>query len=226
MLPDYINIYLYNKKNLSTAKELMNLSARVRSTGITEDILDDLTDITKSDSVRHKFTNIKDSIIERYENAEYSVGIPTGVNFIDEMTGGVHKGEVTSIAGFAGHCKTTFAINISYSALTLNNNVLYLSLEVPSESIYFDFISRHSNNSKFKMRVPHYDLKKRRLKPDAWEYVKTEIIPDFNNISGRCYIIDETELDNYSQYTLEAKFREIDRLAEEETGHRNRCSSN
>lgn len=218
-LPDYIQLYLYSKKNLEASKNLMELSSRIRSEGLNEQIVDELSKLTKSDVVQHKFTNIKNDYVDRYENQEYSVGIPTGVNFIDEMVGGIHKGEISSIAAFAGHCKTTFGVNIAYNALTLGNNILYCSFEVPKESIYSDFISRHSNSSKFKMRIPHYDLKKRKLKPEQWEYTKDVIIPDLDNQKGKIYVTDETEFDSYSQFSFEAKFREIDKLAIEETGH-------
>ena len=219
MLSDYIQMYLYSKKNLDASKKLIELSSKVRNEGLTEDIANQLTNITKSDSVQHKFTNIKDKIIDRYENAEYSVGLSTGIEFVDEMTGGIHKGEVSTIVAFTGHGKTTLAVNIAYNALLKGNNILYLSLEVSKESIYFDFISRHSNSPKFKMRVGHYDLKKRALKPEVWEYTKNTIIPDFNNLSGQAYIADETEIDSYTQFSLESKFREIDKIATEETGH-------
>lgn len=219
MLSDYILLYLYNKKNLEASKDLIELSSKVRSTGLTEDVVDRLTKLTKSDAVTHKFTNIKDSIVDRYEDDEYSAGIPTGINFVDEMTGGIHKGEVSTVTAFAGHGKTTLSLNIAYNALTLGQNVLYMSLEVPKDYIYFDLISRHSNNSKFKMRIPHFELKKRKLKPEKWDYVKSTILPDLNDLPGKIYVADETEFDNYSQYTLESKFREIDKLATEETGH-------
>lgn len=219
LIPEYILMYLQNKKNLETSKNLIELSAIVRSEGITEDVLADLTDLAKSDTVQHEFKNIKDTIIERYEDKEFSQGIPTGISFVDEITGGIHKGEITSLVAFAGHCKTTLGVNISYNAARTSNNVLYVSFEVSKESVYFDFISRHSNEPKFKMRIPHFGLKKRGLKPEQWEYAKKEIIPDFNNLDGKVYIVDETEFDNYSLFTFEAKFREIEKLTIEETGH-------
>ena len=146
-------------------------------------------------------------------------GIATGISFVDEMTGGIHKGELSTLLAYTGHCKTTLAVNIAYNSLKMGQNVLYLSLEVNKENIYFDFISRHSNDSKFKFRVGHYDLKKRKLKPEQWDYVKNKIMPDFEKLPGNVYVADETELENYSTYSLEAKFREIDNLAIEQTGH-------
>ncbi|MBQ2639277.1 MAG: hypothetical protein IJF92_00725 [Bacilli bacterium] len=174
-LPDYIQLYLYNKKNMQVSKNLMELSAKVRSEGLNESIVSELSKLTKSEVVQHKFTDIADEYIDRYENQEYAIGIPTGISFVDEMVGGIHKGEVTCIAGYAGHCKTTLAVNSAYNALKSGFNVLYCSFEVPKESIYNDFLSRHSNDNKFKMRIPHYGLKKRSLKPEQWDYVKEVI---------------------------------------------------
>lgn len=220
MIPDYIQLYLYNRKNLEASKNLMELSSRVRSEGLTENVVNELSKLTKSDVVQHEFVDIRNTFIDRYENQEFSVGIPTGITFIDEMVGGIHKGEITTFSGFAGHCKTTAAVNAAYNALIQGENVLYCSFEVPKDSIYSDFISRHSNNRKFKMRVPHYDIKKRKLKPEQWKYVSEEIIPDLNHgYDGRLYVVDETEFDNYSQYVFESKFREIEKVALEETGH-------
>lgn len=73
LLPNYISIYLYNKKNLEASKILLELSSKVRATGITEDIADKLGKLTKSDVVQHEFTNIRDDIIQRYEDAEYNI---------------------------------------------------------------------------------------------------------------------------------------------------------
>ena len=220
LLPEYIEIFLFNKKNLNTSKSLMELSAKVRAEGLDEKVIKKLTDLTKVDHVKREFVNIRDTFVEKYENSEYNVGIPIGIKFIDDMVGGIHKGEIAVISGFAGHCKTTAAVNAAYSALTQNQNVLYLSLEVTKDNIYCDFISRHSNSKRFKMRIPHYKLKKKQLKDNEWEYAKDVIMPDFNNkIPGKVYVIDETDLDNYKPYSLLTKFREVDKIAQKETGH-------
>lgn len=54
-----------------------------------------------------------------------------------------------------------------------------------------------------------------------WNYVRDTIKPDFDDFPGHIYIVDETELESYSIYNLEAKFREVDDIALKETGHRN-----
>ena len=42
-IPDYIQIFLYNRKNLEASKSLMELSGRVRGEGLTEDVINDDT---------------------------------------------------------------------------------------------------------------------------------------------------------------------------------------
>ena len=51
-----------------------------------------------------------------------------------------------------------------------------------------------------------------------YEFFEKTLVPDFNKIKGKVYIVDETELESYSFYSFEAKFREIDKLAIQETG--------
>ena len=148
-----------------------------------------------------------------------ALGFQTGVTEIDKRTGGLHLGSVNTIMGYAGSGKTTWGVNIAYNSLQEGYNVLYLSLEVSKEHILYDLLSRHSNESQFKGKIiKHRNIKQRNLKKDEEEFLWNTIYPDFLKTKGKIYIVDETDLDNYSAYTLENKFREIDKLAQEETG--------
>ena len=56
---------------------------------------------------------------------------PTGINFIDEITDGIHKGEIWIIAGKAGSGKTTLALQIAQNiAQNPQHTILFLSLEM------------------------------------------------------------------------------------------------
>ncbi len=56
---------------------------------------------------------------------------PTGINFIDEATGGILPGEIWMIGGRAGSGKTSLAVNFAQSiADNTENKVLFLSLEM------------------------------------------------------------------------------------------------
>jgi len=57
------------------------------------------------------------------------------------------------------------------------------------------------------------------LDEQEYNFFKDTLIPDFNKMKGKVYIVDETELESYSFYSFESKFREIEKLAIEETGH-------
>jgi len=128
-------------------------------------------------------------------------------------------GTVSTILGFAGSFKTTWAINIAYNAITKGKNILYLSLEVTKEHIYYDLLSRHSFNEQFPIHIEHIKLKHKDLSDKEYNFFKDTLYPDLKNVPGKCYILDETELESYSFYALENKFREIDKLAVDETGH-------
>lgn len=218
-LTDYINMYINYKKNLATSKKLFNIANLIRTNGITEDTLNQLNQISKSDSVSIEHQNIEENILEIYKNKVKLEGIKTGVDLVDKDTGGLQQGSLTTILGFTGSFKTTWAINIAYNAIKQGKNVLYLSLEVIGEYIYYDLLSRHSTNSEFKHHIEHEAFKKKELTEDLFKYVEETIYPSLKNLPGNIYIVDETELEAYSFYSLENKFREIDKLAIEATGH-------
>lgn len=120
--------------------------------------------------------------------------------------------------GFTGNFKTTWALNVAYKAILDGFNVLYLSLEVTKENIYYNMLSRHSINKQFSTKLEHLALKRKSLKDSDYDYLASTIYPDFKSKSKGLYIIDETELENYSFFSLQNKFLEIEKLAIKETG--------
>ena len=84
--------------------------------------------------------------------------------------------------------------------------------------MYYNFGSRHSFDAKFKKPISHSDLKKRAVQEDDANYFFDEVITDFNNLPGKLYILDETDFSNYDTLTFEAKMKDIDKLAQEQTG--------
>lgn len=79
---------------------------------------------------------------------------PTGINFIDEMTGGMKRGEIWIISGKTGSGKTSLALNFARSfADNPDNTILFLSLEMRGwqlalrmycemyEASYFDLVN-------------------------------------------------------------------------------------
>ena len=218
-LEDYINLFISHKKNLYVSKKLLEIASTVKNNGLDEVSITQLNNITKSDIVSIPYSSIENNIIEVYQNKVVNNDMSSCVNIIDKDIGGLQPGAITTILGFAGSFKTTWAVNIAHGSIIKGKNVLYLSLEVTKEHIYYDLLSRHSFSEKFKYHLEHIKLKHKELTDDEFNYMKDTIYPDLKSTKGKCYIIDETELEAYSFFALENKFREIEKLAIEETGH-------
>lgn len=217
-LDDYIRLYITSRKNIAVSKNLMELAAIIKTNGVTEAVISKLNNIAKADTVSIAHNDISNEIVELYELRPDKLGIKTGVKQVDDTIGGLVPGALTTIGGYAGSFKTTWGINISYGALKEGYNILYLSLEVPKLDVYFDIISRHSFNSEFSTKIEHKKLKEKRLNEKEFNEFKDKVYPDFQKIKGKFYVVDETELEAYSFFALEAKFREIEKLSIEETG--------
>ena len=218
-LDDYIRLYISSKKNLAASKKLLEMSSLVKTNGITEEIVNQLNNLTKSDTVSISHEDISDKLLDIYKKKIDDIGIRTSVKQIDEDTGGLQPGTITTILGFTGSFKTTWALNMAYNAMVDGMNILYLSLEVTKEKVFFSLLSRHSFEGKFKTHIDNSKLKKKQLDDKEFEYLESDIYPDFQKLKGKVYVVDESELEAYSFFALENKFREIDKLAIAETGH-------
>ena len=91
-------------------------------------------------------------------------------------------------------------------------NTLYLSLEVQTESIWFDLISRHSYSKEFKESLEHKLLKKKKLNEAQYNLLSEKVLPSLNKLPGKTYVVDETDLEAYSFYAFENKFRGVEKL--------------
>lgn len=145
--------------------------------------------------------------------------ISTCVRQLDEQIGGLPKGKLTSILGWTGCMKSIWALSMAYAAQLQGMNILYLSLETTKQEIYANLLSRHSNQMKFKMKIQHRAIRNKDLKKEEREYLKTDIMPDYDNLTGKIYILDEMDIDSYSMENLEQMFIEINNQAIKETGH-------
>ncbi len=63
-------------------------------------------------------------------------GLPTGFSKYDDMTGGLHDGELTIIAARPGAGKSALALNIAqHASIKLGKTVLFFSLEMSKEQL-------------------------------------------------------------------------------------------
>lgn len=185
---------------------------------MTEDIVTELDGMTKSDTVKSDYKEIFEDLEKVYTKEEVTKGIPTGVEIIDSTTGGLQKGTVTTLFGFTGSMKTTWALNIAYNAMKEGKNVCYLSLEVSKLHIAYNLLSRTSFEPDLKIPIEHRDIKRHKLNKDKEEFLFNKVLPYFNNLPGKIYVLDETDMEGYSLFALESKMSDIDKLAKEKTG--------
>lgn len=100
-------------------------------------------DITKRGAGKDTFQNMAVVITKAFNQFEASLspdaqqpGVLTGFVDFDNMTGGFHPGSLNIIAARPSMGKTAFALNIARNAaVDHETNVLFFSLEMPSEQL-------------------------------------------------------------------------------------------
>jgi replicative DNA helicase len=85
--------------------------------------------------------------IEDYENAEKGTNpnlIKFGIKGLDELVGGMMKGQVSLAYAKTGGGKSIFAINIAVNAAAMGHNVMYVSAEMTHDEVAKKIDSRLS----------------------------------------------------------------------------------
>lgn len=95
---DYINMFIANRKNNKIASKLLELSAKVKTTGLNEEVVGILNTLSKADTVTKEYHDVSKDIIEIYKDKDTSIGFKVGVPQIDELTGGLKIGTLNTIA--------------------------------------------------------------------------------------------------------------------------------
>ena len=219
-LNEQVLLDLDKLKQKDKSFQLMNLSSRVNTEGLTAEILDEILGLAKTDDIAtNNYESIFSNLEEIYTQATAVKGILTGVTQVDEKTGGLQPGTFNTLAGFAGAGKTTAAVNIAYNALKEGKNVCYITMEVPKVDMGYNFLSRHSFETKFKKPISHSTIKKKELSKDDKKYLFETIVPDFREtLEKHIFILDETDFSEYTFKSFEARIRECDNIAKETTG--------
>jgi replicative DNA helicase len=93
--------------------------------------------------LRSPYEHIKDVVLRTFtqiheaaERGEKITGLPSGFGDLDDMTAGMHPGDLIIIAGRPGMGKTAFAINVAVNAcMHRKAPVAIFSLEMPKEQL-------------------------------------------------------------------------------------------
>jgi replicative DNA helicase len=121
-------------------------------------------------------------IEELYKNKAEITGIGTGFKKLDEMTAGLHPGEMTIIAARPSMGKTAFSLNVAqHIALRLKKTVAYFSLEMGKESMMMRMLSAES-------KVSMSEIRNGRIQDSAWP----KLINAASALSEASIFIDDT----------------------------------
>jgi replicative DNA helicase len=99
-------------------------------------------DVAK-ERVRHPYEHIKDVVVRTFQEIHEAArrkdritGLATGFDRLDDMTAGMHPGDLIIVAGRPGMGKTSFALNVGVNAcLVSKKTVAVFSLEMPKEQL-------------------------------------------------------------------------------------------
>ena len=154
-----------------------------------EMILGELSDLTLELSDRLQATTklavinidtkaVTQSILEKMMNPNQITGIPFGYPTIDAGLDGACPGEVITLAGMNGGCKTQFALSIMFNmAMWLKANnikkyIIFFSLEMTKEQIYNRLIAMQAGiNAKY-LKRPRLYFAEKGIKPTEEETKK------------------------------------------------------
>ena len=157
----------------------------------TEKLLFDLAERGTFSQSFLKFNQALDQTIEMATNAMKNdqgiVGVPTGLDDLDERLGGLHRSDLVIIAGRPSMGKTALATNIAYYAAKKildsgkKSSIAFFSLEMSSEQLSTRILAEQS-------RIKSNDIRRGRISDEQFD----KFIETSKNISELPLYIDET----------------------------------
>ncbi|USS88135.1 replicative DNA helicase [Fructilactobacillus hinvesii] len=153
-VPTAANLTYYAKivKKKATLRRLIQTATKIATDGYDEDedldtLLDnaerEIMDVSE-DRNQSGFQPIRDVLDQAFENinelaengGDDVTGLPTGYKALDQMTTGLHPGELVILAARPAVGKTAFALNIAQNVgVKTNKTVALFSLEMSAESL-------------------------------------------------------------------------------------------
>ena len=107
-------------------------------------------------------------------------GLSTGFKRFDELTGGLHPGELVILAGRPSMGKTALALNLAqYAAVKLKKTVAVFSLEMSKEALLTRLLCSGARVDSHRFRLGYLDAEeRRRLQAAASELVEAPLYID------------------------------------------------
>lgn len=221
----YVDEFIEKRKAKQLSSEIIDIASKVTEQGLTEEDIIKLQSKIKDkgkqvDESSYSFANF----IDTYKhNKIKKVGLKTGVNYVDDIIGGLDKGTVNTIMAYTSQGKSMWATNIAYKNTYEDNyNVCMISLEVTKSEIQYNILTRHSNLDIFdKYPFIHKDkIKFATLNDEEEDYLMNTILKEYDeNKKGMLFILDEDDFSNFSFSEIRKKLYQIDDICKEKSGH-------
>jgi len=152
----------------SVEGEIYRISESRESSGLTE----------ASDIVFKSMEKIE----QLYHQQVDLTGISTGFNRLDQMTSGLHPGELTIIAARPSMGKTAFSLNIAqHAAIRHKKSVAYFSVEMSKESVMMRVLASEA-------KINLSDIRSGRVPDSAWP----KLVAAASMVSESPLFIDDT----------------------------------
>jgi len=171
-------------------------------TTLIENGLTDMVDASASKEV-YSIEQIYDEVIEKMEASAGSEktfsGIDTGSRKLNYALGGWQEG-MSIISARPSMGKTIVGLDFAKSCAKSGKKCLYLSLEMPKESLIYRYISSEA------FEYNYSDLKANRIKPEDVEKIKRSNAKELKNLPIYFYDSDNRDV-NYLSMMMTAEVR-------------------
>lgn len=181
-VPTTGNVEYYAKiiKDKVTLRRLIFSSSSILNMAYDEeDLTERILDIAEqrildvsNGTVSNDIVHISDVMMTAYDDMVKNsltkgtvTGIPTGFNYLNNMTGGLHGGELIIVAGRPGMGKSSFAVNIAeHAAIKENIPVAIFNLEMSKSMIVNRIICSQAT-------VDSQAVRKGEFQPEDWQSI-------------------------------------------------------
>ena len=168
----------------------------------------------------YKNDEILENLEKIYNEKSDNTTISTCIDELDKLRARFRKGTVNAIMGYTGSYKTMYCVNVAYKAIQDGLNVCYVSLEISKKEMYYNFLSRYSNEATFEQKISHTDMKFKELNEEEKKYLFGDIVPSFiKNYSQYLTIVDENDFSANLSYDFDNIFNTVDINFVNTTGH-------
>jgi replicative DNA helicase len=103
--------------------------------------------LTIQDKKNEVLDEIKQEILDAFENKKDIIGIQTGYQKLDQKIQGLQKGDLIILGARPSMGKTAFALNIAVNLLRQNKNVYIFSYEMSVKELYYRMLGILNNTS-------------------------------------------------------------------------------